>query len=33
MNGCLTCDTTLNRALKGLKCECSTGYYDNSNVC
>ncbi|CAD8202695.1 unnamed protein product [Paramecium octaurelia] len=33
INGCLTCDATLNRILKGLKCECSFGYYEDTNIC
>ncbi|CAD8131073.1 unnamed protein product [Paramecium sonneborni] len=31
--GYLTCHSTLYKILKGLKCECKTGYYDFLNIC
>ncbi|CAD8123717.1 unnamed protein product [Paramecium sonneborni] len=33
INGCLSCDLTKNRILKGLKCSCKPGYYEQSNSC
>ncbi|CAD8101297.1 unnamed protein product [Paramecium primaurelia] len=33
INGCLTCDFTQKRILRGLKCECEPGYYEVNNNC
>ncbi|CAK63285.1 unnamed protein product (macronuclear) [Paramecium tetraurelia] len=32
-DGCLTCDITKNKYLKGLKCVCRAGYYEQNNIC
>ncbi|CAD8200507.1 unnamed protein product [Paramecium octaurelia] len=33
LSGCLTCDITKNKILKGLKCVCIPGYYEENNIC
>ncbi|CAD8121341.1 unnamed protein product [Paramecium sonneborni] len=33
IDGCLSCDPSQNRILKGLICECASGYYDVLNIC
>ncbi|CAD8123586.1 unnamed protein product [Paramecium sonneborni] len=33
INGCLSCDLTKNRILKGLQCWCKPGYYEQNNSC
>ncbi|CAD8077162.1 unnamed protein product [Paramecium primaurelia] len=33
IDGCLTCDISLNRILIGLQCQCISGYYELNNIC